>query len=426
MTAQDGGAGALPEIRVPAALSFAGLLAGLAVGIAVRGTALEAPMLGFAQPVGALWLQALKMTIVPLVAGLLFTGVMQTVATASAGRMARRTLGLFLAVLAFSAATGIVVTPALLEWSPVPSGAVAVLGGTGDVETGSVPSFADFLTSLLPSNAIDAAAQGAMLPFVLFVTLFALAATRLGPVHRDTLARVFEALAGAMMVMIGWVLFVGPVGVFALALGLGAGSGMAAIGALAHYIVIVVLTGTVILIASYALGILGARHGPLRFARAMLPANAVALSTQSSLASLPAMLAGARSLGVSPTTSETVLPLSVALFRATSPAMNLAVAIYAAHLTGVALHPAALIAGAGVALLVSLSSVSLPGTLSFVASVGPIAVAMGVPLEPLAVLVAVEMLPDLMRTLGNVTADVAVTATVDRGTGLPAPAGDQK
>jgi Na+/H+-dicarboxylate symporter len=67
-----------------------------------------------------------------------------------------------------------------------------------------------------------------------------------------------------------------------------------------------------------------------------------------------------------------------------------------------------------VAFLVSLSSVSLPGTISFVISVGPIAMAMGVPITPLALLVAVEMLPDLMRTLGNATLDVAATTVVDR------------
>ena len=109
-----------------------------------------------------------------------------------------------------------------------------------------------------------------------------------------------------------------------------------------------------------------------------------------------------------------MLPLAVAIFRATSPAMNLAVAIYAAHLTGTTLTPVAVAAGVLVAFLVSLSSVSLPGTISFVVSVGPIAMAMGVPVAPLGLLVAVEMLPDLMRTLGNVTMDVAVTATVDR------------
>ena len=127
------------------------------------------------------------------------------------------------------------------------------------------------------------------------------------------------------------------------------------------------------------------------------------------------MLDTSQRLGLREQTAEFVLPLAVAIFRATSPAMNLAVAIYVAHLAGVTLTPAALAAGVAVAFVIALGSVSLPGTISFVISVGPIALAMGVPIEPLALLVAVEMMPDLMRTLGNVTMDVAVTTVVDRG-----------
>ena len=126
------------------------------------------------------------------------------------------------------------------------------------------------------------------------------------------------------------------------------------------------------------------------------------------------MLAACRTLGVRASTGEFVLPLAVALFRATSPAMNLAVAIYVAKLTGVTITPQLLITGWAVAMCTTIGSVSLPGSISFISAVGPIAIAMGVPLAPLGLLVAVEMLPDLMRTLGNVTMDVALTATVDR------------
>jgi Na+/H+-dicarboxylate symporter len=126
------------------------------------------------------------------------------------------------------------------------------------------------------------------------------------------------------------------------------------------------------------------------------------------------MLAACRRLGVSETSADFVLPLAVALFRATSPAMNLAVVAYVAQLAGVDLTPAAYAAGIAVAMLAMLGSPSLPGTISFVTATGPIALAMGVPIGPLALLVAVEMLPDIMRTLGNVTMDVAVAAVVDR------------
>ena len=114
------------------------------------------------------------------------------------------------------------------------------------------------------------------------------------------------------------------------------------------------------------------------------------------------------------------MPLAVALFRATGPAMNLAVAIYVARLAGIELTPIMLATGVLVALATTVGSVSLPGAISFVTAIGPIAISMGVPVGPLALLVAVEVLPDIMRTVGNVTMDVAVAATVDERTDEPA------
>ncbi|MFD2134890.1 dicarboxylate/amino acid:cation symporter [Novosphingobium resinovorum] len=278
-----------------------------------------------------------------------------------------------------------------------------------------MPGISEFLASLLPDNVISAAAASAMLPVIVFVGLFALASTRLADEPRRALAVLFEALAGAMMVVIGWVLMLAPIGVFALGLTLGVRSGGAALGALAHYILLVVAVGTVVMIAGYVIAVIGGKRSLPAFAAAMLPAQVVAISTQSSIATVPAMLASSRKLGVSSTTAEFVLPLAVTLFRATGPAMNMAVAVYAAKLAGLELTTGALAAGAFVAFATTFGAVSLPGTISFVSSIGPIAAAMGVPLWPLGVLVAVEVLPDLMRTIGNVTMDVAVAAAVDAG-----------
>jgi Na+/H+-dicarboxylate symporter len=160
------------------------------------------------------------------------------------------------------------------------------------------------------------------------------------------------------------------------------------------------------------------------YLRALVPVSAMALSTQSSLATLPAMLSACKKLGMRSASAELSLPLCVALFRATGPAMNLAVVIYVAHLTGTPLGLSAMLAGVAVAALAELGTPSLPGAISFVLSIGPVAIAMGVPVGPLALLVAVEMLPDLMRTWGNVAMDVAVTANVDR-VAVNAVAGDQ-
>lgn len=409
---------ALPPIaQVPALWTFMGLVGGLLGGLAVAFLAPGAlPVVQtWVQPVGDMWLRALQATIVPLVVALLFTGVTQTIAMASAGAMARRSLGMFLGFLTFSAGVALVFTPILLSLLPIPTEAGAALRNTlGATEPGPVPGVAEFLRAIVPTNVIDAAANDRLLPLILFVSAFALAVGRLAGPQREVMTTFFAALASAMLVVIGWVLALAPIGVFALSMAVAATSGTAAIGALAHYVMIVVLTGTIVLLAGYAFAVAIARQPLGRFARAMLPAQAIALSTQSSLASLPAMLGACRNLGVRETTSEFVMPLAVALFRATSPAMNLAVAIYVAHLYGVELSPMVLASAWLVAILVSLSSVSLPGSISFVVSVGPIAIAMNAPVAPLALLVAVEVLPDLMRTLGNVTMDVAVTAAVDR------------
>ncbi len=400
-----------PEIRVPAALTFAGLVLGFALGAGLRGTPLLARLLDFAGPAGTLWLRALQLTILPLVIGLVYTGISQTLAAAGGGQLARRAVGLFVAVLLASGTMAALLVSGLLALFPIPAG---LGGGMGGAPSGAVPGFAQILLAMMPESIFAAAAGGTMLPIVIFVAVLAVAAARIAPAPRQQLALVFEGLAAAMMVVVGWVLMLAPVGVFGLAVALAASSGIEALGALAHYVLIVAAAGLVVMLAGYVLAVTLGRERLGTFARALLPVHAVAISTQSSLASLPAMLAASRRLGVREATADFVLPLAVAIFRATSPAMNMGVAIYAAHLTGTALSAPALAAGVLVAFLVSLSSVSLPGTLSFVVSVGPIANAMGVPIAPLALLVAVEILPDIMRTLGNVTMDVAVTTAVDR------------
>ena len=406
-----------PIAQVPAGWTFAALAIGLGGGLSLAFVAPGAMpgVLAVAGPVGELWLRALQGTIVPLVAALIFTGVFQTVRTASAGGMARRSLGWFLAVLAFAALVALTVPTLLLALVPVPESAAAALRASlGGSVPASLPGVADYLRSIVPSNVIDAAANDHMLPMILFMSVFALAVTRLVPVQRDLIALFFAGLAGAMLVVIGWVLALAPIGVLALSLTVAAKSGPAAVGALAHYIVVVTASGAVVWLAAYPFAALIARQPLGRFVRDLVPVQVFALSTQSSLASLPAMLGACERLGLRASTAEFVLPLAVALFRATSPAMNLGVVVYVAHWYGVPLGAGAMASGFVMAILVSLSSVSLPGTISFIASVGPIALAMGVPVAPLALLVAVEVVPDLMRTLGNVTFDVAVTAAVDR------------
>ncbi len=416
--AGDSGQGkfALVEIRLPVALTFAALIAGLGAGIVGALAGAPQGVTDIAGLVGGLWLKALQMTIIPLVAALLVLGLTQMILAARVGTAARRMIAIMVAVQLAGGAFTSIAMPALLRAFPVPEGAGAFLANSPK-DVGEVPKVLDFLASLVSPNAIAAAAETAMLPLTLFFVMFAVAITRLPGEQGERLLGFFHALGNAMLLIIGWVLSAAPVGVLALAYGVGVQSGGGAFAALGHYVVTVTLMGTFIFGLAYAIAASLGGRGLLAFARALLPAQAVALSTQSSLASLPAMLDSATRLGLRPATAEFVLPLAVVIFRATSAAMNLAVVYYIAALAGVEVSPTVAIAGILIASVISLSAVSLPGSISFVVSIGPIALAMGVPVEPLALLVAVEMLPDLMRTLGNVTMNVAVTSAVDRTAG---------
>jgi proton glutamate symport protein len=395
------------------------LFVGLAIGV---GMAAWTPAwadagAGVAQPIGTMWLNALRMTIVPLVVALLVTGVAATAKAARASRLAGRAIFIFMAWLWVSATLGALFTLTLLDVFPLPAPAGAALRASfvGAAPVGDVPPFSEFLVAMVPTNPISAAAEDNFLPLIVFTLTFAFALTTLPAEPRETLTRFFQAIADTMLVMIAWVLWLAPLGVFALAFVVGAAAGTAAFGALIHYVAIVAGTGVLVWLLAYPTATLLGRVSLRRFVRAVAPAQAVAVSTQSSLASLPAMLRGTEALGLPVATAGVVLPLAVAIFRFTGPAMNVAVAVYVAHVFGMTLAPEQIAIGIAAAAITTLGSVSLPGSISFVSSIAPIALAMGVPIEPLALLVAVETMPDIVRTLGNVTMDVAVTSVVARG-----------
>lgn len=405
------------------------LILGLAGGISLAegGQGWDVPLLAVAQPVGKAWLNGLQMPLIPLIFALLVTGIAQAATTARTNGMAGRAIGLFALLLVASSTVAALVGPLLLQLWPVPSGAVGMLtGAQGATEVPGVRPSADWLLGFIPANPIKAAAEGEVVAVVLFALIFGFAVTRIADARRAQLTGLFDALTDALLVVVQWVLWLAPIGVFALALVAGARSGLATAGALLHYIGFIVLICLVVTLLVYPLVALLGRIAPGRFAPAAFPAQAIAFSTQSSIASLPAMIqASDGPLDVRPTTRSIVLPLAISLFRITSPPANLGVALYVAAMNGVALGPVQLAMGVAIAAIVSLASVGLPGQVSFFTTTGPICLAMGVPVEALPLLLAVETVPDIFRTVGNVTADMAVTRIIDQNgpTAPDAPSG---
>lgn len=409
----------LKAINSPPGRILLALVTGLGLGILLaRGGGDLGTALTVGETVGGLWLDSLRMTIVPLLVSLLVTGISANAEAARAGGIAARAVVMFACLLLSSSILAAVMIPSLLSVFPLaPDSAEALriaLGQAAPTPT-DTPPIASFLRSIVPTNPVAAAANDAILPLILFTAVFGFAVTRLPAEPRRTLTDFFAAVVEAMLIVINWVLWIAPVGVFALAFVVGGRAGVGAFGALVHYILIVSSVGVVIWIAGFVVAAIGGRKPLAAVVRAAAPAQAVAFSTQSSLASLPSMLRGAERLRIPVSAAGVVLPLAVAIFRATGPAMNLAVALYVAHWAGMELSFAQLAAGVATASITTLGAVSLPGQVSFVTSIAPICAAMGVPIELLGILIAVETIPDIFRTLGNVSMDLAVTATVTRG-----------
>jgi len=416
---------AKPENSYQAYRPLVALVVGIGLGIASSAWPAEvrSAAVGTADFVGTLWLNGLKMTVIPLVIALLVVGIAKSAEAAQGGRIAGRSVVWTVIFCTASAVFGTVSMLLLTRALPLARSTAAALqqalGGVEQKTATPLPGIADFFKGVIPPNIFAAATNGDILPLVVFALLFALALGRIAPKRRTAVVDLFDTIGEAFLVIIGWVLLFAPLGVLALGFTVGATAGGAAFAGLGHYIALISAVGILVWLLAFPVAVVGGRIGPGVFARGMIAPQAVAISTRSSLASLPAMLAASRDIGVREQVADVSLPIAVALFRATGPAMNIAVAIYVAHWLG--LHPsmAEIVAATAVGAVMSYGAVSLPGEVSYISSIAPIALALGVPIAPLGLLVAVEMIPDIFRTVGNVAWDVTLAAIVNRSADGP-------
>ena len=403
-----------------------GLVAGIVIGILLAWSdpALASRIAGIVEPFGKLWLNALQMTVVPLVFALVVVGINQASDAAHSGRVARQAIVSFVILLTAAAAMTAVLAPlALSMLQPDPAVAAALRGHAEDIAKPS-GGWADALIALVPSNAIAAAAASAMLPLVTFALFFGFALTRIDAAPRAQVVGFLKAISDAMIVIVHWVLWAAPVGIFALVLALTARAGLGMLQALGIYILLecalYVLAVLLLIVVAVTVGKRRFRH----FMAGLVPVQAVAASTQSSLATLPAMLDSAQNrLGIPARVSGLVLPMAVSLFRITSPIQYLATACFIAWALGVDLSATQLATGVALSVLVSMGSVGLPGQAIFLATNLPVTSAMGLPIAPLPVLMAVDAIPDVLATVGNVTGDMTATAVVATRSDEPDTAG---
>ena len=420
----------------PTARVIAGLVSGLALGalIARYGNSELVAVATAIEPLGTLFINAIRMTVIPLVVSTLIVGIATTSGAGVIGRIGWRAIALFLALL-FATATASAVLARIafssIELDEASTNALresAAGSSTAVAEAAAkVPTASQWLVDFVPINPVKAAADGAMLPLIIFTLAFGIALTRISPAGRESAVRFFSAISDAMLVLVRWILVLAPIGVFALALPLAVRLGVNAAKALGGYVLTVNVLLVLAIAALYPLASIVGRISMRTFGKAAAPAQAVAFSSRSSLAALPTMLESAETILRLPTAVRTFfLPLAASVFRL-GGAIGITVGVlFIAKLYGISIATPTLATIVVMSVLTTFSVPGVPGG-SIIAMV-PVLAAANLPVQGIGILLAVDAATDPFRTTANVSGTLAVATMLggvapDERTTVAAPAG---
>ena len=387
------------------------LLLGLALGIAVSlsGSPTALASVAWVEPAGLLWVNAIRMTVIPLIVASLIVAVADTGAR-TMGRLGTMAFVVFTLLRTDSAAAASTTRRSKIIGAA--SAVSAAVTASSSVKT---------TNAMVPSRPIKAAADGAMLPLVVATLAFGLALGRVTTERREAVVSLFRAVADAMTALVGWILVLAPFGVFSLAFTVAARLGVSIVGAVGFYIVAYSALLILATVVVYAAVTLFSRVPLAKFARAALPAQIVAVTTRSSMAALPAMVTSAEeTLKLPRTVTSFALPLAVSTFRLNQAVSWVVMAIFAAKLYGVDLGATAVVTLAVTSVLMSFSVPGIPSASLFV--VAPFFASVGIPPEAIGVLIALDLIPDVFKTLLNVTGQLGATTLLardDAGSGMP-------
>ena len=371
--------------------------------------------------VGTIFLNALKMIIVPLILSSIIVGVAGIGTGGNLGRLGGRTL-LFYAVTTLSAILlGLVlvniVAPGIVDGQPAKD-LLALHASTAGLEKAvegtGLSDVANIFLRMVPPNIFAAAVEGQMLGVIFFAILFGYFMTHLDDEYAGPLYRFWNAVYHVMMRMTEWIMKFAPIGVFGLVAGVIAKAGYKAAGPLAVF-ALVVLSALVIhafVTLPLFLRLVG-RVKPYRTMRGLAQAMLTAFSTASSSATLPVtMECVEQNVGVSNKVSSFVLPLGATVNMNGTALYECAAAIFIAQAYGLELTFAMQFAIVSIALLTSVGVAGVPSA-SLVA-IAIILKAVGLPYEALGVLLVFDRLLDMARTSVNIWGDAACATIVAR------------
>ncbi len=393
-----------------------GLILGLMVGLGASMTensVLQAIAHGSA-PLGKIFINAIKMVVIPLVVAVIFSSIARLGDPGKLGKIGGMTLAFYWITLIPAIVIGMGVMTIGLRFAPE-------IKAPEDTSA-SIPELQgimDFIVSLVPPNPFAAAADGALLPLIVFTALLAAATGTLAFEKRERLITAAEDLGDALIKLVWWILYTAPIGIFGLIAPATAQMGWGLLQSLAIFI-ICVLIGLIILMLVLFFPVLFfvGKINPAKFIKSTLGAISVAFSTTSTAAAIPVSLEETtNNLGVSNTVADLLIPLGASLYRPGSALFQGAAVVFLAYIFDVEIAIGAAGAIIFATFLVSLTVAPVPS--SSVVTMAPALQAIGVPVTGLAFILGIDRIPDMMRTCVNVMGQITTAVIIDKTAKLP-------
>ncbi len=370
-------------------------------------------------PLGTLFIQLIKMLVVPLVAISIIAGAAALGGSSSAGRIGFVSIGYILLTTIVSIAIAIIVGLIFEPGGGLSAEAVQSIAERSSAGSGaaSTPSFWDTLIGMIPANPIEAFASGNILQIIVFGLFIGFGIATIEASRRQKITDALNSLLEALVWCIGKVMLVAPIGVFGLMAEATGTYGFSILLQIANLLWVDIIAVLIMALVVYPLTLTISRVSLTHFFKSMLQPQIIAFSTASSMATLPVTLSACDKMGISKQTSGFVIPLGATINMTGNAIYYTLVAIFFAQFYGVELSMAQYVAIAVTASLGSIGQAGVPGPTLMVVAV---LVSAGIPIDGLPLLYALDRLFDMIRTVLNITGDAVCAAVTDRFVERPA------
>ena len=395
--------------------TVAGLVLGLLIGLWILQTSPAAgpTIVAAAESVVRAWTNAFRLIVAPLV-------VCQLVLAVGAGGPGAREFGrlgaatpiVFGVLLLFTAAVS-GAAASLMMGLPLLDGLTLPYSAPSQAAAASASAGRHWVDGIIPPNLVVAAASDNILALIVFATGFGIALRHVAADARETLVKGFTALNAAVFMLVKWLIYITPAVVFALAVTSGSRAGLRIGGAMLAFVGIEIAAVFIVLAALYVLLFLAGGVAPGALVRAFLPAQLTAMTTRSSLATIPALLAGSGALRIPAAVSAYVIPLGGGVLKISRALSGAVKFVFLVHLLNIPVSLEQVVVFITTILVLSPSTVGMPSISSTGRSL-PAYVAAGIPAEYYVLLAPLTGLTDMFLTLLNTSGYAAATVLVAR------------